>query len=191
MEKLIRYKFEQMVQDVTDTSKEWLANELQMILESNKAYQSKCDYIGYSILSIDEKVKLLDEQIKSLQEYKSKLKQSKEIVLTVGANVFQTNGINKIEGASISSITVTKQINSNKASIFIEDEDMLIQQGFYKKVIDEKAILNSYINNEYKELIESCATIKLDEVIKPSKLKVNKRRVVNNNQYSNTKDIAC
>ena len=56
MEKLTRYRFEAVIQDTTEHRCEYLTNEFINILESNKPYQSKADYIGYSILSIDEKI---------------------------------------------------------------------------------------------------------------------------------------
>jgi hypothetical protein len=74
MEKLTRYRFEAVVQDTTEHRSEYLTNEFINILESNKPYQSKADYIGYSILSIDEKISLLDDEIENLKTYKQKQK---------------------------------------------------------------------------------------------------------------------
>jgi hypothetical protein len=74
MKKLIRNRFEAIVQDVTESSKNYLRQELRDILESNKSYMTKTDYIAYSIISIDEKIAILDEQLQDLQEYKKKLK---------------------------------------------------------------------------------------------------------------------
>ena len=48
--KLLRNRFETAVQEVSESSRDWLKDEYRNILESNKPYQSKCDYIGYSIL---------------------------------------------------------------------------------------------------------------------------------------------
>ena len=86
MKKLIRNRFEVIVQDVTESSKNYLRQELRDILESNKSYMTKTDYIAYSIISIDEKIDILDEQLQDLQEYKKKLKAAKDIVLTTGYN---------------------------------------------------------------------------------------------------------
>ena len=183
MEKLIRNRFEKAVQDVTDNNKEYLQEEFKAILESNRPYQTKCDYIGYSINSIDDKVSLLDDEIKQLQNYKKRLKVAKEITAEIGADVFTEYGISKIEGLGFSSITITKAISATKLEVTVDNEEILINQGFYKKVIDEKKILKFYMENKHKDLIDSCATFTPITTIKPSKLRINKRKVVNNDNY--------
>ncbi len=65
--KTTRYRFEQTVQSATDKTKEWLKEELRAILESDKDYTRKCDYIGLSVLSIDKRLQSIDEEIKELQ----------------------------------------------------------------------------------------------------------------------------
>jgi len=181
MDKLQRFRFEAAVQDVTDTRVSWLKDEFKSILESNKPYQSKADYIGYSILSIDEKINLLDEEIKSLKGYKDKLKRAKDITLATGAEVFNEYGISKLEGAGISSLTLTSPLRTVKIEIDdIYNEEALIQQGYYKKVLDEKAIIQAYKDGIYKELIQTYANIITVEYINPAKIRVNKRKASNN-----------
>lgn len=182
--KLTRFRLEASVQDVTENGKEYLANELKHVLESNKPYQTKADYIGYSILSIDEKISLLDEEINSLKAYKSKLKVAKGIALQTGAKVFQEYGITKIEGAGLSSVSVTAGTETTKLELQVLDEKAFIEGGFYKKVVDEKKILETYVQGEYKEFIEENAIVTKAIYIKPSVLRVNKRRGVNNQGFS-------
>ncbi len=183
MEKLIRNRFEQAVQDVTENRKDWLRDEFKAILESNKPYQSKCDHIGYSIASIDDKVSLLDDEIKQIQEYKKKLKDAKEIAVTVGAGVFNTYGISKIEGGGISSITTSKAMSASKLNIVVVNEQALIDGGFYKKVIDTAKIQKSYFDGDYKEFIEANVELQTITTTKPSKLRINKRRAINNTPF--------
>lgn len=184
MNKLTRYRFEAAVQDVTQFSKEYLTQEYIDVLESNKPYQKKCDYIGFSLLSIDEKISLLDQEIQNLKDYKQRLKEAQEIALCVGAKVFDYYGITKIEGAGISSITVTNATQTTKLELTILDEQALIQQGFYKKVLDEKKILEYYVNGEYKEFILEHAKVEPSIYIKPSRLRINKRRNSNNSSFT-------
>jgi hypothetical protein len=184
MQKYQRYRLEKAVQEVTESTKQWLQDEYKTLLESNKPYQSKCDYIGYSINSIDEKIKAIDEEIKMLRTYKQKLKDAKDLAVTVGAEVFESYGISKIEGNGISSITTTTGTKTSKLAITIEDEDQLIEQGYYKKVIDEKKITADYMNGNYKELLESCCTFSIIENITLPKLRINKRKAVNNTNAS-------
>lgn len=185
MEKLTRYRFEAVVQDTTEHRSEYLTNEFINILESNKPYQSKADYIGYSILSIDEKISLLDDEIENLKTYKQKLKRAKEIALEVGAKVFNSYGISKIEGAGISSITVTNKTETSKLELTIINEEALIQQGFYKKVLDENKVLEAYLQEDYKEFILQNAKVEKVINIKPSKLRINKRKSINNLDFTN------
>lgn len=181
MGKLQRYRFEQAVQDVSENSKEYLTNEYKAILESNKPYQSKCDYIAYSLTSIDTKINLLDEEIKQLQEYKNKLKSAKIIASEIGASVFKDYGITKIEGAGVSSITLSNETTSSKLEVVsIHNEDELINQGYYKKVIDKQKILKAYQDGTYQKFIEANASVIQVNKTTPARLRVNKRRAINN-----------
>lgn len=190
MRKLLRNRFEAIVQEVTHTSKDYLKQEFKEILESNKPYMTKTDYISYSITSIDEKINLLDEQLQELQQYKKRLKAAKDIALTVGAEVLAEFGITKIEGAAFSSITTTKQTTSSKLQITVMNEQALIQGGIYKKVVDTKLLEEYYQNNEYKKLIEENTSIQTITTIKPSQLKINKRRAVNTTNSTNITNAA-
>ena len=182
--KLTRYRLEASVQDVSEKGKEYLANEIRSVLESNKPYQSKADYIGYSLLSIDEKIALLDEEIAGLKEYKTKLKEAKYIASTTAAKVLDEYGITKIEGAGLSSITITTGIQTAKLEVKVLDEKMLIEQGFYKKVIDESKIIESYVEGTYKDLIEQYANVNRVLYVKPPMIRVNKRKSVNNLDFT-------
>ena len=190
MNKLTRYRFEAAVQDATEFSKEYLRQEYIDVLESNKPYQKKCDYIGFSLLSIEEKISLLDQEIQNLKDYKQKLNEAQEIALCVGAKVFSSYGITKIEGAGISSITVTNATQTSKLELTVLNEEAFIQQGFYKKVLDEKKILEYYVNGEYKEFILEHAKVEPTIYIRPSRLRINKRRSANSATLNNISDAA-
>ena len=188
--KLTRYRFEAAVQDANELTKEFLTQEYIDVLESNKPYQSKCDYIAFSLLSIEEKMSLLDEEVKNLKEYKQRLKEAQEVALCVGAKVFSSYGITKIEGASVSSITVTNATESSKLELRVENEEAFIEQGFYKKVLDEKKIIKAYTKGDYKDFILAHARVEPVIYIKPSRLRVNKRRSVNTTTSNNISDVA-
>lgn len=174
--KTTRYHLEKVVEGASANNIDYVKTEIQDVLESNKPYQSKCDYLGYSITSIHDKVNLLDEQISELKEYKQKLKDAKALVLEVGAKVFSEYGIEKIEGAAFSSITISKELVSSKTSLVVKNEKELIDAGFYKLVLDEKAILQSFNDGDYKDLILQNCSIETKEVITNPKLRINKRR---------------
>ncbi len=66
--KTTRYKFEQTVQSANDKSREWLKEEFRSILESDKDYTRKADYIGFSVLSIDTRIQKRDKRASEPQE---------------------------------------------------------------------------------------------------------------------------
>ena len=178
--KTTRYRFEQSVQEATDASIEYLKSEFKAILESNKDFTRKCDYIGFSIASIDSKVASLDEEIKELQQLKNNLKSSKDIALITGAKVFAEYGVDKLEGAGISSITVAPEKQRAVQKIEVLDEDELIKAGYWIKIADEDAILEAHQFKHKRELIKGCYRVTDIDLSTPARLKVNKRRGIAN-----------
>lgn len=176
MERFQRNRLEAVLQDANENSKEWLKSEFKAILESNKPYQAKCDYIGYSILSIDDKIALLDEEMEQLKEYKLKLKLAKNMAVEVGAEVLNEYGIAKIEGGGISSITTTQPTVATKYHFVSTNEEEFINQGFYIKVLDEKRIMKCYQDGEYIDFINANAKIISVALTTPSKLRINRRK---------------
>ncbi|MDY0122918.1 siphovirus Gp157 family protein [Sulfurimonas sp.] len=178
--KTTRYKFEQLVQEVKEDTKSWLRDEFKSILESEKDYTRKCDYIGFSIASIDDKVASLDEEIQELQELKKKLKSAKEIALTTGAELFAEYGIEKLEGAGISSITLTKESTKSKTTLEVLDEEALIKLGYFTLALDEEAVIEALSTQEELEILSQYARLHRVETTSTAKLRVNKRRVAVN-----------
>lgn len=178
--KTTRYRFEQAVQDVKEDTTQWLRDEFKSILESNKDFTRKCDYIGFSIASIDDKVASIDEEIKELQELKRNLKDAKNLASSVGAEIFAEYGIDKLEGAGLSSITVAPAKHKEVQKIEILDEDELIKAGYWMKVVDEDAVLEAHQLRHRRELIEGCYRVTDIDLSTPAKLKVNKRRGATN-----------
>ena len=176
--KTTRYRFQTAIESVNEDTTNWLKDEFKTILESDKDFTRKCDYIGFSIANIDSKVASLDEEIKELQSLKKKLKSAKDIALTVGAEVFSSYGIEKLEGAGISSITVSKETTKSKQSLEILDEEILTAAGFYKKVLDEDAVLQAYEAQD--PLALKYCSLSVEEIQTPAKLRINKRKGVNN-----------
>jgi len=189
--KTTRYKFEQTVQSANDKSREWLKEEFRAILESDKDYTRKADYIGFSVLSIDTRIQSLDEEIKELQGLKKQLKTAKEIVLETGAQIFLEYGIDKIDGAGISSITFTGATTADKSKLVIDNPSALIEAGLYKKIADEELVAQYYTSDQYSQVIQANAHIEVISTPKPAKIKINKRRSsVNNTETAFTEVVA-
>ena len=190
--KTTRYRFEQAVQEVKTDTRSWLKDEFKTILESNKDFTRKADYIGFSIASIDAKVASIDEEIKELQQLKRELKEAKSIALEIGAEVFQEYGIDKLEGAALSSITVAKAKQKVVQKLEILDEDELIKAGYWMKVVDEDAVLEAHQYKLRKDLISDCYRVEDVNLSTPAKLKINKRRGISNhiNWCSEEEDVS-
>ena len=176
-----RFSFEKAVQEVKEESTQWLKDEFKEILESSKEFTRKADYIGFSITSIDNKVVSLDEEIQQMNQMKKRLKAAKEIALTVGAEVFAQYGVEKLEGAGISSITLTKAIQSQQVQLEVTDEAMLIRAGFTKTVLDMDLVNKRYKAGELTDIIKAYTKVVEIDKSKPAKLKINKRRISVNN----------
>jgi len=174
--KTTRYKFEQMVQEVNQDTKQWLKDEFKYILESHNDFTRKADYIGLSIISIDKKIGSLDDEIAELQAYKKRLKQAKEVALITGAEIFSDYGIDKIEGASISSLSLTKEKTTIKTKLEVINEEKLIQAGYYSITLDEEAIIKAFESEEESTIVSKYSYLQEEPKHTPSKLKVNKRR---------------
>ncbi len=179
--KTTRFKFEQTVQSTTEKTVEWLKDEFRAILESDKDYTRKADYIGFSVLSIDQRIQSIDEELKELQGLKKQLKAAKEIVLQTGAEIFLEYGIDKIDGSGISSITFTGGTTADKSKLVIDNPDPLIEAGLFRKVVDEALVAQFYTSDQYAQVIQANAHIEVVSTPKPAKIKINKRRTSANN----------
>ena len=188
--KTTRYQFETTVQSATEKTIAWLKEEFKSILESDKDYTRKADYIGFSVLSIDTKIQSLDEEIKELQSLKKSLKTAKDIVLETGAQVFIEYGIDKLDGAGISSITLTGATTINKTKLVIDNTEALIEAGLYKKVLDEEMLKDLYDNPQYSDIIRSHTHLDVVSTPKPAKIRINKRKSVNNTNHTDILEVA-
>jgi len=176
-----RYEFERMIEAAPAAAekmavKEWLKNEFKTILESDKHFTRKADYIGLSIADIDEKIKSIDEEIKELQALKANLKEAKEIAQEVGAEVFKEYGIDRLEGNAISSITIKDGEEKQKIDVKVFDENRAIEMGYYKKVVDKEALKEALMGADERAQLDGVAELEIEYKLIPDKLRVNKKR---------------
>lgn len=182
--KTTRYQFERDLEGANGNNSDWLKTSFASILASDKHFTSKADYIGYSILSIDEKVQSLDDQIKELQAVKKRLKEAKEIAITIGAEVLTQYGIDKLEGMGISSITLTPAKESVTTELIIHDEEALMQLGYYYKILDTARVLEEFTKADERERLSPYCDVVIAKTTTQSKLKVNKRRSANTADFT-------
>ena len=149
--------------------------EIKSILEDNKKKEfEKADFIADIFLDVDEKIDYLKSQIKLLNTIKKQLEISKQIGREVIAEVFEEYGIDRLNGVMVSSLTITPAKDEIKEHINIKDEKSLIELGYAK--VDEKKLQKALYTNEYNE-IASFIDIEVENVNKPSIIKINKRKI--------------
>lgn len=176
MQAMMRYQLERDIESATTSNRTWLKERFIEVLESDKEVSRKCDYFGYSILGIDARIQTIEEEISELKAIKDKLKSAKELALEVGAELFSEYGIEKLEGAGISSISVYSPLLHPRLFLHVEQPKPLMEAGFVKHVVDVDAIKEAYLRGEYKELIERYCSIALTENTSPKRLRINQRR---------------
>lgn len=181
--KLVNYKLQNQIEILSEEkSQKFFKEYLQTILEdTSKPYYQRADYIGLSLNEIKTKIDFLSKDIAELQSYKKKLTTALDIAKTQVAEIFSSNGIDRMDGNIISSLTIQKSSTKEKSTINIKDENKLMGLGFVKFSVDtnavKKALETKQGQKELKGLVEVVPTI----VTTPAKVKVNTKRSPSNN----------
>ncbi len=183
--KLINYQLQTQIEYLSeDKSKQHFKDYIKLILEdTSKPYYQRADYIGLSMQEIKSKIDILTSDISDLQALKKKLTSALEIAKELTANVFLENGIDRMDGNIISSLTLTNATTKTKDEILIKNEDALINLGYVKFSVDYEAIEKALQTKEGKKELKKLVEIIPITVTTPAKIKVNtKRASVNNSQ---------
>ncbi len=131
--------------------------------------QGLVDYVGFAIENLDDKLERIKVAKSELALIEAEAKAQKEYIKLEVANFFESNGISRIEGDRISSITTynpkpTEELN-------YADENALIDMGYMKLALDKtavkRAIKDGFIDKELAYL---------STTPKPTTIKVNKKR---------------
>jgi hypothetical protein len=152
------------------------------VLESNKPYHAKADYIGLSIKELDNKISYISDDIKELQTLKKNLTLAKATALEATAEVLKEYGIDRLDGTSISSITITPQKTKLKETFKVTDSDALIKLGYFSVVVDEASVKEAMSTLEGMNEIDKFVEVGVVKEEVPAKIKVNARRSSSNNQ---------
>ncbi len=180
------YRLQKEIQNIKPDNQEWFKDYVRQILESNKHYSSKADYLGLSILELDNKINYLAEDVKEMQKLKTSLMQAKTTALEAIASVLTEYGIDRLDGTAISSITITPQKTKLKETLSILDSDALIELGYAKVVVtvDEDAVKEAMQTLESMDEIDRYTQVEVEKEIIPARIKVNTKRNSTNNQAS-------
>ncbi|MBU0626040.1 hypothetical protein KKH82_01075 [Patescibacteria group bacterium] len=182
--KVTNYRLQTEMENIkTDKDKqEWFKNYVRQVLESNKPYYTKADYIGLSIQEIQNKIDYLAEDIKEMTALKKSLTSAKATALEATAAVLAEYGIDRLDGTSISSITITPKRAKLTETFEIINADALIKLGYYSVVVDEQAVKDAMLSVDGMDEIDEFVKVGITTEEIPARIKVNARRNSSNNQ---------
>lgn len=175
--KMTNYRLQNEIEHLSPHSqKEWFKNYIREILESNKPYHAKADYIGLSLQELQNKIEYLSSDIKELQQLKRKLSEAKLMAQETTASVLVEYGIDRIDGTSISSITVTPSKTKTKDTFTILDPHALMALGYTKVTVDEEAVIEAMSTLEGMNEIDKYVEVNITTQEVPARVKVNVKR---------------
>lgn len=180
--KLVNYKLQTQMENLNESStnthfKEYLKSILE---DSNTPYFQKADYIGLSLQEIASKIEYIGSDIKELQAYKKKLQTALTLAKELVADVLIQNGVDRVDGNFISSITLQEESTTSKSDVVILDENKVMGLGYVKFTPDIEAIKIALETSKGKKELEGLVSV-ITEIttIKP-KVKVNSKKAINN-----------
>ena len=181
--KLVNYQLQNQIEYLAEEkSKNFFKEYLQGILEdTSKPYYQRADYIGLSLNEIKSKIDTLTSDISELQALKKKLSTALDIAKVQVAEIFTINGIDRIDGNIISSLTLTNATSKTKDEILIKNEDALINLGYVKFSVDIDAVEKALQTKEGKKELKKFVDVMPITITNPAKIKVNTKRASANN----------
>ncbi len=181
--KLVNYQLQTQIEYLGENkTNSHFKDYLKSVLEdTSKPYYQRADYIGLSLNEIKSKIDTLTSDISDLQVLKKKLSNALEIAKVQVADIFIANGIDRIDGNIISSLTLTNPTSKTKDEILIKDEKTLINLGYVKFSVDLEAIEKALQTKEGKKELKKLVEVMPITVTTPAKIKVNTKRTSVNN----------
>mgnify|MGYP003495526229 FL=1 len=181
--KLVNYQLQTQIEYLGENkTNSHFKDYLKSVLEdTSKPYYQRADYIGLSLNEIKSKIDTLTSDISDLQALKKKLNSALEIAKELTANVFLENGIDRIDGNIISSLTLTNATSKTKDEILIKNENALINLGYVKFSVDYEAIEKALQTKEGKKELKKFVNVTPITISTPAKIKVNTKRTSANN----------
>ena len=187
--KKTNYRLQTEIENINTNKTEWFKNYVRQVLESNKPYHAKADYIGLSIKELDNKIAYISDDIKELQTLKKNLTLAKTTALEATAEVLAEYGVDRLDGTAISSITITPKKTKIKDTLTIINSDELIKLGYFRVVVDESAVKEAMCTLEGMNEIDKFVEVGVVKEEIPAKIKVNFRRNSSNNQATELLNI--
>lgn len=182
--KTTNYRLLTEIERIKPDNQSWYQNYIREILEASHPYYKKADYIGLSIQELQSKIDYLSEDIIEMTALKKSLMEAKAVALEATAAVLSEYGIDRLDGAMISSITITPSKTKLTETFKIIDPQALIQLGYCSVVVDEKAVREAMSTLEGMDTIDPYVEVGVITEKIPARLRVNTRHTSNNTQVS-------
>ena len=182
--KLVNYKLQTQMENLNESSTNTYFKEyLKSILEdSNTPYFQKADYIGLSLQEIASKIEYIGTDIRELQAYKKKLQTALALAKELVADVLIQNGVDRVDGNVISSITLQSESITTKQEIVVLDENAVMTLGYVKFEPDIEAIKVALETQKGKKELKDIVTLITETSTNKAKVKVNAKKKSSSNE---------
>jgi len=194
--KTTSYRLQSEIEQLSPANQtSWFTKYIKEILEDDSPHYQKSDYIAKSFMELDKKIEYLDSEIDALKAIKNKLTQAKELGLEITAKILQEEyGIDKMEGAFISSLTIAPSKSKTTQTITVKDPNKVMELGYVNFIVDNKALKEAIENEQERKELEPYISIISKKETTEAKLKINKRRSANTTietiELLSTKEVA-
>lgn len=182
--RLVNYKLQTQMENLNENSdNKYFKEYLKSILEDpNTPYFQKADYIGLCLQEINSKVEYIANDIKELQAYKKRLQTALTLAKELVADVLIQNGVDRVDGNVISSITLQSESITTKQEIVVLDENAVMTLGYVKFEPDIEAIKVALETPKGKKELKDIVTLISETSTNKAKVKVNAKKKSSSNE---------
>ncbi|MDN5046647.1 siphovirus Gp157 family protein [Aliarcobacter butzleri] len=182
--RLVNYKLQTQMENLNENSdNKYFKEYLKSILEDpNIPYFQKADYIGLCLQEINSKVEYIANDIKELQAYKKRLQTALTLAKELVADVLIQNGVDRVDGNVISSITLQSESITTKQEIVVLDENAVMTLGYVKFEPDIEAIKVALETTKGKKELKDIVTTITETSTNKAKVKVNAKKKSSSNE---------
>jgi len=160
-------------------TKEWFYGSIVSILQNEAMpYFTKADKLANAFITIDSKIQYIKEQTKLLQQVKKQLESSRINAREQVAKALASFDVSKLEGVTISSITVSPASQTSKTYVEALDKDALIRAGYFTVIVDMEAVEAALYSADQRHEVEAYVNTRIETTQKPASIRINKRKVV-------------
>ncbi|WP_323645020.1 siphovirus Gp157 family protein [Aliarcobacter butzleri] len=182
--RLVNYKLQTQMENLNENSdSKYFKEYLKSILEDpNTPYFQKADYIGLCLQEINSKVEYIANDIKELQAYKKRLQTALTLAKELVADVLIQNGVDRVDGNVISSISLQSESITTKQEIVVLDENAVMTLGYVKFEPDIEAIKVALETPKGKKELKDIVTTITETSTNKAKVKVNAKKKSSSNE---------